>query len=286
MSLVYRARPIDRAGNDTFWHVVLDAVDLALRDQGHLVYRPEGAWLVGPDTTLDPRLEQLNRQALDAADCVVALLPPGIPTLGVGREIEAARAMGTPVVVVADGNLWSASDCDRFPFSSLIAPKVATWASRVQQSDPTIPLRFLALPQFPDALLPTRRYEGDAAFDLYVAERTVVAHNAFVDVPCGVRMALPPGVFARITGRSSTLRNRGLLVVEGVLDQGYRGPLFAGVQNVNGKQVVLEAGERIAQVILHDLVADQFTAVWSTPEQFDAVPGDGRGERGFGSTGG
>jgi dUTP pyrophosphatase len=191
-----------------------------------------------------------------------------------------------PVAVVADGNLWSATDCRRFPFSTASAPGLAAWVGEQTAALAGEPLRFMAEPDYPDAVLPTRAYEGDAAFDLYVAERTVVRHDSFVDVPCGVRAALPPGVWARITGRSSTLRRKGLLVADGVIDQGYRGPLFAGVRNLSPTQVILEAGERVAQLILHDLVANQYFASWATPEEFAAVPGDGRGERGFGSTGG
>lgn len=284
---VYRAQPIDRADEapGVDWRVVGSEIDVALRSAGHIVFRPDRAFAVGPDAPIDYRLEAINREALARADVLIALLPPGVPTLGTGREIEVARMLGKPVAVVADGRLWSAADCQRFPFSTAAAPEIAEWVGKQETALGGSPLLFIQDAPEHRATLPTRNYGGDAAFDLYVAERTVVGHDSFVDVPCGVRVALPPGVWARITGRSSTLRKKGLLVAEGVIDQGYRGPLFAGVRNLSPTRVVLEPGERVAQLILHELVAHRFFATWASHEEFSAVPGDGRGERGFGSTG-
>jgi dUTP pyrophosphatase len=143
---------------------------------------------------------------------------------------------------------------------------------------PRRPLGFVLLT--PDAKLPTRAYPDDAGFDLYVVEDTDVPANQFVDIPLGVSVGLPVGVWARITGRSSTLRNFNLLVNEGIIDTGYTGPLFAGVRNLGNTPKRIEAGTRIAQIILHDNVT----------ERFDALAVDGhdetaRGANGFGSSG-
>lgn len=132
----------------------------------------------------------------------------------------------------------------------------------------------------PNAQLPTKTYNDDAGFDLYVAETTVIAPGEFVDVPLGVSVGLPPGVWARITGRSSTLRRLGLLVNEGIIDTGYTGPLFAGVFNVGVYSVSVTKGDRIAQLILHENTTGRFSAV-----AVDGHPETERGVSGFGSSG-
>jgi dUTP pyrophosphatase len=73
----------------------------------------------------------------------------------------------------------------------------------------------------PQAQMPTQAHLGDAGMDLYVSEAVRIEPGVFVDVECGIRVQLPDGYWARITGRSSTLRRRGLLVSEAVIDGGY-----------------------------------------------------------------
>lgn len=127
---------------------------------------------------------------------------------------------------------------------------------------------------------PYREYPGDAGFDLYVAQRTFIPHDGFVDVSCGIRVELPDDMWAMITGRSSTLRKRGLLVTQGVIDNGFRGELYAGTQNLSSESVYLEAGERIAQLIpFHQASAGMELMRVETLSESD------RGENGFGSTG-
>lgn len=128
---------------------------------------------------------------------------------------------------------------------------------------------------------PRRVYDGDAGFDLFCSERTNVPYGGFADVPCGVSVELPSGVWAMITGRSSTLRKRKLLVSQGIIDNEYRGPLFAGCWNLSDKSATVERGERIAQLIpFHQASADLVM------KRVEELPLSERGEKGFGSTGG
>lgn len=131
-----------------------------------------------------------------------------------------------------------------------------------------------------DARVPTRANRGDAGFDLYVSGRHVIGSGEFLDIPCGIRMALPAGHWGEITGRSSTLRSRGLLVIEGVIDNGYVGPLFTGVFNLSSTPAIVESGERLAQMIMH--------RIYDVPTiEIDAfeLPNTDRGTDGFGSSG-
>jgi dUTP pyrophosphatase len=130
-----------------------------------------------------------------------------------------------------------------------------------------------------DAILPTRAYTGDAGYDLYTTETTVIPPKTVVDVATGVAVAIPVGHYGRIVGRSSTHRKRGLSVVEGVIDAGYRGPLFSCVWNPSETEsVTIEAGERVAQLIVTPV--SQLDAY-----EVETLPNSDRGVRGFGSSG-
>lgn len=143
------------------------------------------------------------------------------------------------------------------------------------------------------AKVPTRAYLDDAGFDLYVDlpldegqafdeehEVLTIRPGEFVDVPCGVAVGLPAGYWARLVGRSSTLRRKGLLVAEGIIDSGYTGPLFAGVWNLTGEPVRVEHGERLAQLIIHQNDTARFVASEATELRKTQ-----RGDSGFGSSG-
>ena len=130
----------------------------------------------------------------------------------------------------------------------------------------------------PRAILPAFAYPGDAGMDLTVIEAVTLKPGEAADVPTGLAIELPLGFWGRITGRSSTLRKRGLLVNEGVIDQGYRGPLFVYVKNLNGRTQQVKPGDRLAQLIVAPLVRPQVMEV--------EVLGDSiRGDQGFGSSG-
>lgn len=128
------------------------------------------------------------------------------------------------------------------------------------------------------ATLPTRAYDGDAGLDLYASDTVVIPPGHFVDVPVGIAIAVPEGYFGRIVSRSSTFRKRRLDVREGIIDAGYRGPLYAGVHNMSGSEVTIEPGERVAQLLIHEVPKVDIVVV---PQ----LPPSQRGERGFGSSG-
>lgn len=126
--------------------------------------------------------------------------------------------------------------------------------------------------------LPTKTYPDDAGFDLYVHERVTIPSQQFRDVAMGCRVQLPPNHWGMLIGRSSTIRARRLLVYMGVIDHGWRGPLFAGVYNLGDTAHTLEPGDRIAQLIV--VPVPQLTQCRTT--RLDPHP---RGHNGFGSSG-
>lgn len=129
-----------------------------------------------------------------------------------------------------------------------------------------------------DAQLPAKAFADDAGFDLTVVENKLIPAGGSLDVPTGIAIAMPPGWWGRIIGRSSTMRKRGLLVVEGVIDAGFRGELFTCVYNPGDKLEPVFAGERLAQLLFLPVP----NVHWS--ERHELTPSE-RGTNGFGSSG-
>jgi dUTP pyrophosphatase len=126
--------------------------------------------------------------------------------------------------------------------------------------------------------LPESHYPGDCGMDLYVSEKVTIGPMQFMDIPNNISVHIPDGYWAMITGRSSTLRKKGLFIPLSIIDNGYRGPLFSGAFNLTSTPVVVDVGERVAQMILLPVTVPM-TVVGIKLEVSD------RGNRGFGSTG-
>lgn len=282
--VLYVAEPIDQSDMGQWKGSVARMIQLAA-DRGWLVYRPAGSWRVAAGTEVGHEIESVNRAILEHARALVAFFPSGVPTIGTPRELEWANNNGIHTLAVTDvATPWSLADTVRIELDDV--PSFGSWLQAIEGSNHDTRRKVgVAFMLEPGGQLPTRTNSGDAGYDLYASEDVYVEPGKFVDVACGIRMALPPGVWARITGRSSTLRKRSLLVSEGIIDTGYRGPLYSGVVNMGDDVELIRAGERIAQLILHDNIADRYAPFEVDANYFGRIPGDSRGEAGFGSTG-
>lgn len=127
------------------------------------------------------------------------------------------------------------------------------------------------------AKVPVLAHNNDVGYDLYSVENWTIFPFERIDVSCGIAIAMPDSMYGRITGRSSSVR-KGLLVHEGIIDPGYRGPLFAYVSNITNNPIDLRSGDRVAQLIFAPAIRPALTLTPSLPESE-------RGYRGLGSTG-
>lgn len=142
----------------------------------------------------------------------------------------------------------------------------------------------------PRATVPRNAYEYDAGWDLFALEDTDVNKYGIVDVRTGIAVAIPEGYYGRIVARSSTWRKRGLGIVEGIIDSGFRGELFCGAFVMRpigltevGRPVPMAvpwvtAGDSIAQLIIQRVPLIEW-------KEAKALPPSHRGESGFGSSG-
>lgn len=137
-------------------------------------------------------------------------------------------------------------------------------------------LRWTALTD--GAVEPRRVHAGDAGYDLFVSESVVVEPRGYAEVRTGVAVEPPGTMFSMLVPRSSTLRVKGIHMMTGIIDSGYRGELTCGVLNVTDAPVEILAGERIGQLLLCRLYALPL-------EQVGVLGAGDRGGDGFGSTG-
>jgi dUTP pyrophosphatase len=279
------------------------AAEIRLQEAGYLAINP--AELVRASTTWQAAMRRCLCE-LSRADGVY-LVQPGVPSKGANWELDIAARLGIPVIGGADGGIVGSrlpGDRDearegRGAPDTSSAGEVPPRGSPLQDGalpDPASPER--RLPFAGPGPLPQRGYANDAGLDLTVDLRpdptygvdwadkdeggffVDIPGNAFTDIPCGLAVGLPDEVWGMITGRSSTIRRRGLLVATGIIDPGYRGPLYAGTWNLRPKPCRIRHGERLAQIILFDNVTSHYR-----PTRAEKLSESDRGTRGFGSTG-
>lgn len=125
---------------------------------------------------------------------------------------------------------------------------------------------------------------GDVGLDIPVAlphdhEPIIIEPGCRYLVPTDIRIEIPEGYWASIEARSSTSK-RSLIVPKGVIDEGYRGELFAQIINVGKEPVEINHGDKLIQLILHERHVKDFDII-----EVDELSDSERGETGFGSSG-
>lgn len=134
----------------------------------------------------------------------------------------------------------------------------------------------------PQARLPERAYDGDAAYDLFAAGEHTLAPLARAVVGTGVALDLPAGVCALTVPRSGLAARHGISIVNapGLIDPGYRGEIRVILLNTDASESFsVHRGDRIAQLLFVGLTPVRL-------EEVDTLASSARGDRGFGSSGG
>lgn len=282
---VYFAYPIDQVqASLAHMYQQIEAFKAMLINSGLVkwVFDPGDAFTVNGAAQPDDTIGRINRAAAHNADLIAAFLPQGVPTIGVPMEIDRAVRQGKHVLVFSDidqswmlqlPRVWRATAYNDEAFAHALE-----YISRLSPPEES-KLYYDLLVTGEREHMPTRAYPDDAGLDLYVSEDVTIPLGEFRDVPCGISVSLPEHTWGLVTGRSSALRKRGLLVHSGIIDAGYRGPLFAGAFALQ-HEVALKRGERIAQLIVINN-----TTQYVTPIEVEQLPDSARGTNGFGSSG-
>ena len=130
--------------------------------------------------------------------------------------------------------------------------------------------------------LPAYASAGAAGLDLmaHIEENIILENLDRVLVPTGIFLEIPQGYEAQIRPRSGLALKKGLSIpnTPGTIDSDYRGEIKIILINLSKEKIILQPGERIAQLVL----AKVERLVW---EEVLVLEESQRAEGGFGSTG-
>lgn len=143
----------------------------------------------------------------------------------------------------------------------------------------SIPVKIINLSKHP---LPSYETMGSAGMDLRanLSEPFILKPFDRSAITTGLSIELPVGYEAQIRPRSGLSLKSGLSIPNspGTIDSDYRGEIKVIVANLSNQDVIINDGDRIAQMV----IAKYETIKWQIAESIDDTE---RGSGGFGSTG-
>ena len=129
---------------------------------------------------------------------------------------------------------------------------------------------------------PTRGSEQAAGLDLYAdhQNKIIIMPQTMHKIHTGIALEIPEGYFGGIFARSGLAIKRGGRPANcvGVVDSDYRGEVIVGLYNDGKDPLVIEPGEKVAQLILIPYHMEELEIV-------EELEDTARGDNGFGSTG-
>jgi dUTP pyrophosphatase len=143
------------------------------------------------------------------------------------------------------------------------------------------------------AICPSQNTDTDAGYDLYSTENCSIDPLERRLVSSGIKIEIPKGHYGRIAPRSGLAVKKGIDVMAGVIDSGYRGIVKVLLVNLGPQstrkspyenffgshgKVDIKQGDRIAQIIIEKC----HSVTWIEKEELSDSE---RNEGGFGSSG-
>lgn len=129
-----------------------------------------------------------------------------------------------------------------------------------------------------NAKIPTYAHSFDAGMDLYTPIAVEILPMQRVQMRTGIAFEIPDGYVGLIWDKSGLSHKKGLKLLGGVVDSGYRGEVLVGAVNLGQEKITFEAGEKVAQMLIQKVEHPLLVEV-------DELTDTERGEGAFGSTG-
>jgi dUTP pyrophosphatase len=139
----------------------------------------------------------------------------------------------------------------------------------------------------PDAIVPKVAYNNTSAcFDITCTETTTIASKGTAIIPNGLNLTISDeqNYWMQIQLRSSKGFKYDLIPHYGTVDPGYTGNLGVKVYNLGNEDVVIEKGERYAQIAVIEIPKYEIQEL--NEEEFNLLKSkQNRGDGGIGSSG-
>ncbi len=143
-------------------------------------------------------------------------------------------------------------------------------------------VRVKRLPHAEGLDIPSYATENSSGLDLRAAIESPIILKPMdrVLIPTGFAFEIPPGYEGQVRPRSGLALKKGITVLNspGTIDADYRGEVKVILINLGSEEVVINRGDRIAQLVISPVTKVDMVEV----EELDTTS---RGEGGFGSTG-
>lgn len=141
---------------------------------------------------------------------------------------------------------------------------------------------FLNKKDYPEAKIPSKKYQSDAGFDLSSVDKVSLWPGTRKVIHTGVHINLVDGWEAQIRSRSGLAAKSGIFVLNspGTIDSSYKGELMVILVNTSSDVFEVNVGDRIAQLVIKEVPV--VTLVETDKIDTESTS---RGTKGFGSTG-
>lgn len=128
-----------------------------------------------------------------------------------------------------------------------------------------------------NAYMPKRMHATDAGADIRAPHGFTIPPNGAKVVHTGIHIETPPDCVTLVKSKSGLCMKYGITTT-GVVDEGFTGEILVKLFNHGSEEVVFNAGDKIAQLLIMPVFYPEF-------EQVKEIGGGERGDNGFGSTG-
>jgi dUTP pyrophosphatase len=127
-------------------------------------------------------------------------------------------------------------------------------------------------------LLPMRAHYNDAGADVFSPIDTIIPAHSSVAIPLKLGLRIPDG-FMLCNYPKSGMSKKGICAQIPPIDSGYTGEINAILINVTDKDFPISKGQKVAQLVMTQILLPEFVPEEDMPAQ------DARGAGAFGSTG-
>lgn len=106
------------------------------------------------------------------------------------------------------------------------------------------------LPLHPECRVPDYHQPGDAGLDVYTHTALDIAPQERVQIHTGIAMEIPRGYVGLVWDKSGNSFKRGVKVLGGVVDSGYRGEIMVCLVNHSRDVVHFDKHMPVAQMLI------------------------------------